>query len=357
MINIAHIASVSPHRINGPRSSVSNLSYHLDKINGVQSDFYSINTQEQFVHNKTPIYPIDRIDYESYDYIVFASIYFKEFIKISKKCRNHGIPYIITPRGGLVKQVTKKSFLKKWFYLNIYAKKFINNASAIHFLELEEKENSIDIKCPFFVSKNGIDLNKVKNLQWEGSETKTLGFLGRLDIHHKGLDILLEAIDEISLELKDKGWKVILHGPDYRGGGGKLEEEIFKRTLQDIVQVSGPLYSDQKFEFLKRITTFIHLSRYEGQPQALLEAIGVGCPVLVTSGTNCGIMVQNNNLGWLVESDPNLISQEIIKITDQNCEELKSISSNSKVYSNHHFSWEQIAQSFLQEIQNLKINN
>lgn len=73
-------------------------------------------------------------------------------------------PYIISPRGSLMEEpLTKKSPLKKKFFLQIFVKRDLKNASAIHFTTEAEKEEFLRLDLPFkklIVIPNGIEIFK-----------------------------------------------------------------------------------------------------------------------------------------------------------------------------------------------------
>src|SRR5205823_544127 len=117
--------------------------------------------------------------------------------------------------------------------------------------------------------------------------TKRIVFLGRLAIDHKGLDLLMEGYAHL---VRDHGREsqLIIAGPDFRSGRAKLETLAASLLPEQCVQFLGPMFGGEKEALLRSAWVFVHTSRWEGMPSAVLEALAVGCPVVLTAATNLG---------------------------------------------------------------------
>lgn len=107
-------------------------------------------------------------------------------------------------------------------------------------------------------------------------------YCGRLDVHTKGLDTLL-GVAEL---LNDKTLTIQISGPNIGEGFSWIKNEIKKRNLQNIIKLTPALYGIKKSKALHSASLFILLSRNEGMPSSILEALGYGCPCIVTKETN-----------------------------------------------------------------------
>ena len=70
---------------------------------------------------------------------------------------------------------------------------------------------------------------------------------------------------------------------------------------------------------------FVHPSRVEGIPYAVLEALAYGRPVLLTRSTNLSEMVASHNAGWVVEPTPEGVAQAFHRIAATTPEELQAM--------------------------------
>src|SRR5699024_7679048 len=100
-----------------------------------------------------------------------------------------------------------------------------------------------------------------------------LSYVGRLDVHIKGLDLLLRGLGRVRDQLQDGNVKVVLYGPDEGGSRETLSELIAQLNLRDIVTLGGVVSGRAKHEVLFSSDVFLHTSRSEGHPMAVLEAL------------------------------------------------------------------------------------
>lgn len=130
--------------------------------------------------------------------------------------------------------------------------------------------------------------------------------------------MLISAFSKISKKHKD-------YTLDIFGVGGlkdKLQEQIDTLGLSNIVKLKG--YSSNSIEEMSQSEIFVLSSDYEGMPNALLEAMCVGCACISTDapaygarlflkdGIN-GLFVSVNDEKKLVESLDKLMSDTELK--------------------------------------------
>ncbi len=130
-----------------------------------------------------------------------------------------------------------------------------------------------------------------------------IGGIGRLS-PEKGFDRAIQAIPH----LKTKSAQLVIVG------AGPQKEELYR--LGKILNVSERVhfvgYRKNVRHILRAIDVFTHLSRFEGLPVALLEAVEVGCPIVTTGVGGIRDVIVNDDYGWLVpEDDPISIARAI----------------------------------------------
>jgi glycosyltransferase involved in cell wall biosynthesis len=100
-------------------------------------------------------------------------------------------------------------------------------------------------------------------------------FLGRLDVAHKGLDLMIEAFALVRREL-DVDLVVGGDGPD-REAVARLAEQA---GVAAHVHLIGRVPAEARFEVLARADLVVMPSRYETFGMVAAEALAVGTPVL-----------------------------------------------------------------------------
>jgi GalNAc-alpha-(1->4)-GalNAc-alpha-(1->3)-diNAcBac-PP-undecaprenol alpha-1,4-N-acetyl-D-galactosaminyltransferase len=131
----------------------------------------------------------------------------------------------------------------------------------------------------------------------EQGDVQWLISLGRLT-HQKGFDILIKGF--AALAAKHSSWRLAIYGegPDR----AQLERLRSESGCEDRMMLPG-LVKDSA-EALGRASVFVLPSRFEGYPNALLEALACGLPVIATAcpGGTAEILA-NGAHGMLVPPD------------------------------------------------------
>ena len=98
-------------------------------------------------------------------------------------------------------------------------------------------------------------------------------------VHQKGLDVLLRAFARVAAEVPDWRLDIVGDGPLRH----ELEEQCGALGIADRVVFHG--HTDDPFPFYYRAQIFVLPSRFEGMPNAMLEAMGCGLPVIVSDAS------------------------------------------------------------------------
>ena len=130
------------------------------------------------------------------------------------------------------------------------------------------------------------------------SRTREILSVARL-VPQKGLDVLLHAFAHLPLSVRD-GWRLTLvgEGPEWN----RLERLAQTLGLADVVVFEG--FRSDPLMFMQRAEIFALPSRFEGMPNALLEAMAAGLPSVVTDASPGPLeMVTDQIHGLVVPSD------------------------------------------------------
>ncbi len=156
--------------------------------------------------------------------------------------------------------------------------------SPSHFLRDKLHEMGFQGKIailPHFVSTDDYD-------PFYGSEEESLVFFGRLS-HEKGLDVLLEATEETSVQLKIIGDGPLRHC---------LEQSAAKRKMKNVVFVGYKTGSALHSEIRKAMCVVVPSEWYENSPRAILESFALGKPVIGSRIGGIPELVKDEETGW-----------------------------------------------------------
>jgi glycosyltransferase involved in cell wall biosynthesis len=240
------------------------------------------------------------------DVLHFHGCLIPEFSAIARIAKARGARWIVSPRGGLMDRALKRNATAKALYLNLFEKSFLDDAAAIHVLCRPE---AIEVSRHFKHDRlleipNGVNFADIDPLLplkrvAHSKGAPVAGFVGRLDVEQKGLDLLLEGLALHAQRGGATRLELVGDGPDRKS----LEALVERLGLSQRVKFHGELRGKDKFAFLDRVDYFVHTSRWEGMPNAVLEALAVGKPVLVSEQTNMGDLVEDNSAGLCLKEN------------------------------------------------------
>lgn len=288
------------------------------------------------------------------DIVVFQGFNFLEQCLFAIELRCKRIPYVIVPRGSLAYDaIHNHAWLKKWIAHKLILNRFVKQAAAIQYLTREEKEESGDKwNRNYFILGNGFSNESIKD-SFSKDCIKGL-FIGRLDMHHKGIDNLLEAADSIADIMREARFSIDFYGPD-RFDSGKIRSIIQTKQLSDILKVHGPITGEEKKHILMDSDVFFLTSRFEGHPMGLIEALSYGIPAVVTAGSNMMEKILECDAGW--GADPNTVTNiaSCIKQVINERSKLKEKGQNARELSKE-YDWKALSLKLHNELSNI-INN
>lgn len=284
-------------RITGPRNSVTLLAKYAPI--GYQTRIRNFLNVSDFSYNDSNIAKFKLNDLYWSDAIVFSSYYNIKTFPILLLAIILGKKIIISPRGSFSKFLSNSSF--RYFYNKIFSLLLLRFCT-IHYLSNGESKNSVfeGITRKFFISSNLIE--DIQPIKYDFNDIQlNIGFLGRLDLKHKGLDLLLDYILDNKSFLISNNVKIYINGPDFEGSREVLNSFVKDNYLCNTLFI-GDAIVDKKKSFFEFIDLFVLPSRYEGQPQAALEALCHGVPVMASPGSNMLDDVVENSIGYSLNS-------------------------------------------------------
>ena len=300
-----------------------------------------------------------RQEFGTPDIVNFHSTYIPFHTALARRCKQVDWPYVITPRGVMSPLAQSVKRTKKSVANLLFFHSYVKNAAAIHALsprEAKEIQDSFAVKRIFTIS-NGVEdylleardkLSPANLEDFRCPGDLMLGFVGRIDMYHKGLDLLLKAVAILNSQPGAFGCKLFVIGPFHR----KRDERSFFSTvksldLKDNIKLLGPKYGEEKLRYFLACDAFVHTSRFEGMPMSVLEAMALGRPCLVTPGSNMGEVVRECG-GW--ECQPNAQSiAETIKNIYEKRDSLGLIGKRSHELIRSRFTWRKVAEQLFHE--------
>lgn len=212
-------------------------------------------------------------------------------------CRIKNIPYICNITG-LGSATENEGLVQKVIILlyKIALKKvkccFVQNEENLQFMKKHKvtKEERYEL-----IPGSGVNLEDYKILPYpiENEKMKFL-FIGRI-MKEKGIEQYIEAAKYIVPKYKNTEFHIL----------GSCEQN-YEKTLQDLEKEKIIYYhglQNDIIPFLRESSCLIHPSYYpEGMSNVLLEASASGRPVITTNRSGCREIVEDEQTGFIVES-------------------------------------------------------
>lgn len=269
--------------------------------------------------------------------------------------RWRGKPYIIFSHGSLNKfGITSGNGVRKRLYLHFLERQNLRQASFVAYHSAEEMETSYRFgRCR--VVPNGIDpgsfrerpqVNFFRQKHSELQDKVIFLFLGRLDAG-KGLDLLLPAFKRVTTQL-DKV-HLVLAGGNEKGYETQVRRLVEELGLSRRVTLTGLITGREKLGALQDADVFVLPSRSEGLSMAMLEAMYMGLPPLVTDRVGLWRQIQEQACGVVAPLDVDYWAAALKHLAQSPEREHMGHRAQELVLA--HYTWDTIAGEFETQIQ------
>ena len=278
------------------------------------------------------------------DIVHIHGVYNWPNIIVGKLAKRYSVPYVVTLHNGLAPKLA--NFRKKIFDF-VVQKQYLEDASALHILALEESTEILEVCTPksFIYAPNGIDIEDFPSQENGNKEhssnvndlTIIIGYLGRIS-EEKNLLNLVKAIEMFEGNT-DIVFKIA--GPK----SGYLDKILSYNPNINIDWV-GPQYGDDKVTFIKSLDLFVHPSEADVFSIAAMEVLAVGTPLLITR-TSKAAHFYSSNAFFMCEPSQFGIHLGIYSAIEKR-NEWESIANNGKALVAATFNWNTASLSLIQ---------
>lgn len=193
---------------------------------------------------------------------------------------------------------------------------------------------------PVMVLPNGVDASLFHPATAQSGEDRglLLLFVGRV-VHQKGLDLLLDALVDVSADVRVE---IVGDGPERAA----LEHQLIRLGLLSRVRFRGWLDRDALPACFAAADALIFPSRDEGMPNAVLEAMAAGLPVIATAVRGLTEVVVDGDTGWLVQFGDRAALAVAIEQCRADPEDRRRRGQNGRRRIERLFSWRSTAQGY-----------
>ncbi|HTL70105.1 MAG TPA: glycosyltransferase [Candidatus Eisenbacteria bacterium] len=247
-----------------------------------------------------------------FDLVHLHSVFLWPTAAAAASARRSGKPFIISPRGMLVKAlVRRKSRAVKSAWIRWVERRNLETAAAIHATSsLEKKElEAFGFRLPpVFVVPNAVEEEESGGeipdvLDGLGGRPVIL-FLGRIN-WKKGLDRLIPAMASVPQA------ELVIAGNDEEGYGDSMRRLADQKGVGLRVRFAGEVRGPRKWALLRAAAVLALPSYGENFGNVVLEAMSVGCPVIVSEEVGAADVVRESGAGRVVSGGAEELGREL----------------------------------------------
>jgi glycosyltransferase involved in cell wall biosynthesis len=362
-VRVAHVTSYRPDSANGVHAAAARLGTALVDV-GVEVEFWHFRRGIERVSEREEPSGVRVVELpfpgvsgyvrwlpdvsrrwlrqreREVSFLHFHSIFQPEAWYVSRLIE---APYVVSPHGGYIHFLD--GGLRRWARWPawlLFERDLLRRAALVHAVSAPDADavRKLSPAASVVVLPSGVDL-PAASPQAITRESPWL-FVGRLAVEDKGLDLLVDGYAQAFRQAALP--RLIVRGPDYRGGRRWLDDRVVRHGLGSTVKIGDAVFGDEKAALMASCGLFVHTSRTEGLPVAPIEAMAHSRPVLVTPGTNLVDAVAGADAGFVVgEHSPEAVAGALIEAASTGSSTLLSLGTHGRDLVRREFSWPQVA--------------
>lgn len=256
----------------------------------------------------------------------------------SAEAKKAGFRWVYTPHGMLEPWSMSQKRLKKFAYFHFFEKRLASKADWVRAVGSPELVNLNSSFSKTVLIPNGIYQSDFLPIHLKSEPVRIL-YLARLH-HKKGVLPMVKGWEKSNL-WKSINWELTIAGTD-DGEQSKIED-FLAESPESNIRFIGPVFGEEKRNWLAKSHFYILPSLSEGFPTSVLEAMAAGLVAIITKGCNFPEALE---AGVAIETEPTLSSiastfNELPKIVELG---LLEKAKQTQDWVKSHYLWDSIAE-------------
>ncbi|BAY46284.1 hypothetical protein SAMD00079811_38920 [Scytonema sp. HK-05] len=265
--------------------------------------------------------------------------------------RRKQVPYIVRPLGQLCRWSVQQSACKKQIYLQLIEKANLNHAQALHLTSEQEQQevSRLSVDTPSFILPHGLFIpptipdarQRLRQYLNVPADEPIILFLSRLH-PKKGLDYLIPALGKLT----NYRFTFVIAGtgsPEYES---EVESFLVSHGIRHCTHFTGFVKGEIKNVLMQGADLFALTSYSENFGIAVLEALAVGLPVVITPGVALADFVEEQRLGYVAELDVAAIAF-FLKQALEDSQQTNSMGDRARQLVSKRYTWSNVASNLI----------
>ncbi|MDQ2777577.1 MAG: glycosyltransferase [Acidobacteriota bacterium] len=257
-------------------------------------------------------------------------------------------PYVVSAHGMLERWALANKRLKKAVYAALFERRNLQRAACLHALTEAEADDyrRFGLPNPIAVIPNGVTIPSASSPerflnQFPSLRGKRLVlFLGRIHFK-KGLDGLCQAWAQVRSQWPDA--HLVLAGPNSENTRSRIEALCGSLGITRDVTFTGMVSGELKWSALAAAECFILPSYSEGLSVSVLEAMGMGLPVIITEQCNLP-EVAANDCGWVIQPRAEQIASALNSFLRASSSDMAQVGRNGRSLVDRRYTWPRVGE-------------
>ncbi|MGH8107789.1 MAG: glycosyltransferase [Arenimonas sp.] len=339
LVQRGHDVEVFTTNVDG--EDVSNVSLDAPSfLDGVKVNYFPVSRFRRLYYSPAMMAAlVSNVD--KYDLVHLHSVFLWPTWAAARAARKAGVPYVISPRGMLVKDLIKRrSRWLKTAWIALIEKKNLFFASGVHSTSKMETEEmlALDIQLqslPFEIP-NGVALPALsKQLDIRASEIPFVLALGRIS-WKKQLELSMQAVAKVP------DLNFVIAGPDDENLTPALRQMAAGLGIADRVRFAGSVSGVEKDQLLQQALALMITSISENFGNVVLESMAAARPVLCVPQVGAAEIVVASQAGAVVNPEAESLA-EILSHWKDNPATADLLGERGRHWVKLYYSWDTIA--------------
>ena len=276
-------------------------------------------------------------------------IWLAHSLAVTRIAQQLGKPIVSSVHGMLEAWELANKKLKKEIYSHLFERHSLARSGSLRALSEQEAEEyrRFGLKNPVAIVPNGVSaLSRVDVSSFLAEFPELNGkpivlFLGRIH-RKKGIFNLVRSWPAVVRRHSDA--HLLVAGPDYENAGAVARQMVSDLGIQNNVTFCGVLNGTSKLAALSLAKYFVLPSYSEGMSIAVLEALSIGLPVIITQACNVTNVIESG-AGYVTTQDCAALAGALCDALSLTGREWQAMSESARLLARSRYSWSTVGQA------------
>lgn len=284
----------------------------------------------------------------------FHGVLISQFVSIARHLRRRGIRWVVTPHGAYMPASLRRNRFIKTVFIQLCDRFLLRHAHAIHVITDDEKKalQRMVSGIPCLTIPNAYAGDTATGLPAihpiYRKNRPIFGYMGRLEQVHKGLDILIGGFYQYAKKGGRGDLWLLGNGPHR----DSLERAVRSFGMEGRVRFWDARYGAEKINVLMNMDIFVHTSRWDVAPTAVLEAAAHARPLIISRETGLGDAVIDAQSGFVLERNETSDLAAVMSLCDAmiNTIQLEKMGQNAQTMIRETFNWTRVVTRLMHDV-------